>query len=144
MSWAHSQWCGARWLVVSLMCCSIRPPLDEFKTLSETVTFYLVGPWAETPQLFVWRSVFGWDGMTQTNSTFFEQLAPIVPSNGLLTLTVNPDELYTITTLSTGYKAPMPAPAPSQSFPASYEDSFNHYPVNSEAQYFADQAGACD
>ena len=142
MSWAHSQWCDLRRIVDSLTRCSIRPPVDEFKTLTETATFYLQGPWAQTQLVYVWRTVFGWDGMIQTNSTFFEQLQPIHIQGGQFTLTINPDELFTVTTLSTGSKAPIPTPAPSQPFPATYADNFDHYNVSSEAQYFADQAGA--
>ena len=105
------------------------------------MTFNLLGQWKQTTTLYVWKTVFGWNGMEQTNSTYFEQLAPIVVSNGQFTLTVNPDELYTITTLSTGNKADIPTPPASVPFPTTYSDDFESYNVSSEAQYFADQAG---
>jgi galactosylceramidase len=79
--------------------------------------------------------------MTQTNSTFFENLAPIAVVNGQFSITVNPDEIYTITTLSSGNKASIPTPPPSQPFPSIYSDDFEGYNVSSEARYFADQAG---
>lgn len=34
-----------------------------------------------------------------------------------------------------------PSPAPSKPFPTSYSDDFDSYAINSEANYFADQAG---
>lgn len=116
----------------------------EYDVSSETVTFKLLGAWQQTTSLYVWKTVFGWDGMVQTNSTFFEQLESIAVSNGEFTLTVNPDELYTITTLNTGYKAPMPTTPASAPFPREYADNFESYNVSSEAQYFADQAGLSD
>ena len=124
-----------------LSCFSIRPGFLEYPTKAETVTFVLQGPWASSQKLYVWHTQFGWEGMTQTNSTFFEQLSPIVPVNGQFTLTVNPDAMYTITTLNTGNKAMISTPVPSQPFPSVYSDNFDNYNVSSEAQYFADQAG---
>ncbi len=91
--------------------------------------------------LYVWQTIFGWDGMTQINSSFFQQLTPIAVVNGQFTVTVNPDEMYTITTLNTGNKAAIPTPPASQPFPTEYSDNFEGYNVSSEAQYFADQAG---
>ena len=110
---------------------------------SETVTFTLGGNWKSVTSLYVWHTVFGWDGMIQTNSTFFENLTPVTVSNGQFSVTVNPDEIYTFTTLSTGNKASIPTPPPSQPFPTSYSDDFEGYNISSEARYFADQAGAC-
>eukprot|EP00042_Codosiga_hollandica_P038562 m.314848 g.314848 ORF g.314848 m.314848 type:complete len:940 (+) comp55423_c0_seq3:52-2871(+) len=128
MAWAHSQ--------------CIRPALNEFTTLPETITFTLEGAWADVSSLNVWYTRFGWDGMVQTNSTFFQNLAPISVSNGQFTLTVNPDELYSITTLTTVNHAPITPPPASQPFPSYYTDNFDNYEPESEAQYFADQAGA--
>jgi galactosylceramidase len=121
---------------------SIRPPTDKFTVEPEIVTFTLDKPWSELSQLYVWRTQFAWDGMTQLNSTFFEQLAPINIIDGSFTLSVNPDELYTLTTLSTGNRATIPPPPPNTPFPQHYSDNFDQYQVNSEAQYFADQAGS--
>ena len=142
MSWAHSQWL-VDWQTGYLTDCdsSIRPGLNQYDVEAETATFTLSGEWATTSQLYVWRTQFGWDGMQQTNSTFFEQQDPITVVNGQFTLTINPDELYTITTLSTGNKAELPTPPASQPFPTSYADDFESYAEYSEARYFADQAG---
>jgi galactosylceramidase len=127
----------------SLIACSIRPPVEKYLVQAETMTFTLQEQWQDTTTLYVWRTAFGWDGMTQTNSTFFESLGPVSVVNGQFSLTVNPDELYTVTTLSTGNKASIPEPPPSQPFPTFYEDDFESYNISSEASYFADQAGMC-
>ena len=122
--------------------CSIRPPLNEYGTASENATFTLDGDWeGASLVLYIWRTVFLWDGMTQLNSTYFEQLTPLQVIGGSFNLTVNPDELYTITTLPSGNKASIPVPPASRPFPSVYSDDFEGYNVSSEAQYFADQAG---
>ncbi len=92
-------------------------------------------------QVFDRYTSFGWDGMTQTNSTFFQNLPPIYPENGVFTITVNPDEMYTITTLTTGFKATIPASPEPQPFPTFYSDDFENYTISSEARYFTDQTG---
>ena len=115
--------------------------MHHYTVEAEIMTFSLLDQWQNTTTLYVWRTVFGWDGMTQTNSTFFESLGPISVANGQFSVTVNPDEMYTITTLSTGAKADIPTPPPSQPFPTVYADDFESYNISSEAQYFADQAG---
>ena len=112
-----------------VVCDSIRPQLNEFSTESETVTFVLDGAWAAITTLNVWYTRFGWDGMTQTNSTFFEHIDNITVVNGQFSLTVNPDELYSITTLGSPNKADISTPPASTPFPSSYADNFDSYPV---------------
>lgn len=52
------------------------------------------------------------------------------------------DELFTLTTLTTGSKGSYPPPPKSQPFPPTYTDDFNvEYPFFSEAPNFADQTG---
>jgi hypothetical protein len=128
MAWDHSQ--------------CIRPGLSEYDAVSEEVTFTLTAEWASITTLYVWQTVFGWQGNQQTNSSFFQQLAPITVVNGSFTITVNPDELYTITTITTSTKADIPTPPASQPFPSPYSDDFESYNISSEAAFFADQAGS--
>jgi galactosylceramidase len=120
---------------------SIRPQLNEFSTASETITFQLEAQFSDITSLNVWYTRFGWDGMTQTNSTFFEQQVPITVENGQFSLTINPDELYSITTLTTVTKASISTPPAPSPFPTPYADNFDSYNISSEARYFADQAG---
>ena len=105
------------------------------------MTFVLLGPWQLVSQLYMWQTTFGWEGMIQTNSTFFEEMTPINVENGQFTITVNPDEMYTITTLDYIYRATIPTPPVSLQFPGVYFDDFENYNVSSEARYFADQTG---
>ncbi|XP_058148705.1 galactocerebrosidase isoform X2 [Dasypus novemcinctus] len=66
----------------------------------------------------------------------------MVNSSGSFTLELHEDELFTLTTLTTGRKGNHRLPPESQPFPARYEDDFNiHYPPFSEAPNFADQTG---
>ncbi|XP_044292291.1 galactocerebrosidase isoform X2 [Varanus komodoensis] len=63
-------------------------------------------------------------------------------SEGVLTLNLGLDEVYTLTTLTTGHKNIFPDPPPSQPFPSNYKDDFNiRNPPFSEAPNFADQTG---
>lgn len=52
-------------------------------------------------------------------------LCPIQVSGGVITVNLGLDEVYTLTTLTTGSKKPYPAPPPSSSFPSNYKDDFN-------------------
>ena len=105
------------------------------------MVFELQGIFAVAPELFVWRTQFGWNGTQQTNSTFFEPLPSIVPRNHQFSIVVRPDEIVTITSLDFGPPPTINAAPPSEPFPSQYQDSFESYAVNSEANYFADQAG---
>jgi hypothetical protein len=120
---------------------SIRPALNEYTTSTENVTFVLQGAFSSVTSLNVWFTQFGWDGMQQTESTFFQQQKPITVTNGQFTVTVGVDQIWSITTLNSVQRANISTPPPSQPFPSQYSDNFEAYPVESEAQYFADQAG---
>lgn len=128
---------------MKLVYLSIRPALNEYEVATEQVTFVLEGQWSQITTLYVWQTIFGWNGMEQTNSSFFVQLPSINVTGGQFTLTVSPDEMYTITTLGTGNRAEIPTSPASQPFPSVYSDDFESYNISSEAQYFADQAGMC-
>uniref|UniRef100_A0A5F9CQJ4 Galactocerebrosidase n=1 Tax=Oryctolagus cuniculus TaxID=9986 RepID=A0A5F9CQJ4_RABIT len=63
-------------------------------------------------------------------------------SDGKFTLELQEDELFTLTTLTTGRKGSYPLPPKSQPFPCTYTDDFDDdYPYFSEAPNFADQTG---
>lgn len=128
MLWEHSQ---CAWESV-----------DSYSVTSETMTFVLQGAWANVSSLAVWHTAFIWDNIVQANASYFQQLAPIDVVNGQFTITVNPDEMYSITTLSTVAKASIPPSPSSQPFPNMYVDDFESYNVSTEARYFADQTGS--
>jgi len=48
----------------------------------------------------------------------------VQPVNGTFTIELGVDEIYTLTTLSTGHKGSYPPPPPSKPFPLPYFDDF--------------------
>uniref|UniRef100_A0A8C6WWP6 Galactocerebrosidase n=1 Tax=Neogobius melanostomus TaxID=47308 RepID=A0A8C6WWP6_9GOBI len=114
----------------------IRPPLLPFNVTAQNATFHLNGSFASIKELRVWRSQFNFQSK---KPAFFEKLGPIKVS---VTLNLQEDEVYTITTVTTGLKGSYPNPPPSAPFPKVYKDDFdNKNPPFSEAPNFADQTG---
>ncbi|KAM9354676.1 galactocerebrosidase [Pholidichthys leucotaenia] len=117
----------------------IRPPLPIFNVTSQNATFQLKGSFASIQELQLWRSQFNFK--TQKPS-FFEKLNPLKLLNGSFTLNLGEDEVYTLTTVTTGQKGSYPDPPPSARFPKAYKDDFDvRNPPFSEAPNFADQTG---
>ncbi|XP_068608563.1 galactocerebrosidase [Brachionichthys hirsutus] len=117
----------------------IRPPLPRFNLTAQNATFQMKGSFVSIKELQVWRSQFGFE----TNKpSFFEKLPALKVVDGSFTLRLDEDEVYTLTTLTTGQKGTYPEPPASASFPKVYEDDFNiRNPPFSEAPHFADQTG---
>uniref|UniRef100_A0A8C4GWG8 Galactocerebrosidase n=1 Tax=Dicentrarchus labrax TaxID=13489 RepID=A0A8C4GWG8_DICLA len=95
----------------------IRPPLPPFNVTSQNATFQLQGSFVRTPSV-------------------------AVLVDGSFTLNLAEDEVYTLTTITTGQKGSYPDPPPSARFPKVYKDNFDiRNPPFSEAPDFADQTG---
>ncbi|XP_061467888.1 galactocerebrosidase isoform X2 [Rhineura floridana] len=117
----------------------IRPPLSPFSVSPQKATFHLKGSFSKLKELQMWYSKLEF---TSPNSTLFQFLGPKKVYEGVLTLNLGLDEVYTLTTLRTGQKKPFPDPPPSQPFPSVYKDNFDiRNPPFSEAPYFTDQTG---
>ncbi|KAM6950300.1 galactocerebrosidase-like [Lycodopsis pacificus] len=117
----------------------IRPPLPPFNVTSQNATFHLQGSFASIKELQVWRSQFNFK---TKKSSFFETLTPQKLFDGSFTLELAEDEVYTLTTMTTGQKGSYPDSPPSARFPKVYKDHFNvRNPPFSEAPDFADQTG---
>ncbi|XP_040916624.1 galactocerebrosidase isoform X2 [Toxotes jaculatrix] len=117
----------------------IRPPLLPFNVTSQNATFQLKGSFASIKELQVWRSQFNFK---TKKPSFFEKLTPLKLLDGLFTLNLGEDEVYTLTTITAGQKGSYPDPPPSARFPKVYKDDFNvRNPPFSEAPDFADQTG---
>ncbi|MFT7810514.1 galactocerebrosidase [Arapaima gigas] len=115
------------------------PPLPAFNVSAQSATFHLKGSFADITSLQVWHSKF--DFKTH-NSVFFKQLKSLKLSNGSFALDLDVDEVYTLTTITTGQKGVHPTPPPSSPFPKKYKDDFNvRNPPFTEAPDFADQTG---
>ncbi|XP_076605748.1 galactocerebrosidase isoform X2 [Chaetodon auriga] len=117
----------------------VRPPLPAFNVTSQNATFQLKGSLASIKELQVWRSQFNF----KTNKpSFFEKLTTLKLLDGSFNLTLAEDEIYTLTTITTGRKGSYPDPPPSARFPKAYKDDFSvRNPPFSEAPDFADQTG---
>ncbi|XP_074516793.1 galactocerebrosidase isoform X2 [Sebastes fasciatus] len=117
----------------------IRPPLLPFNVTSQNATFQLKGSFASIKKLQLWRSQFN---IKTKKPSFFEKLTPLKLLDGSFTLHLAEDEVYTLTTITTGQKGSYPAPPPSAPFPKAYKDNFDvRNPPFSEAPHFADQTG---
>ncbi|XP_006164764.2 galactocerebrosidase isoform X2 [Tupaia chinensis] len=120
------------------MC--IRPFLPYFNVSQQLATFVLKGSFSEIPELQVWYTKLA----KSSERVLFKQLDSLwlLDSGGTFTLELGEDELFTLTTLTTGRKGSYSLPPKSQPFPLSYKDDFNvDYPFFSEAPNFADQTG---
>ncbi|XP_067412454.1 galactocerebrosidase isoform X1 [Emydura macquarii macquarii] len=117
----------------------IRPPLLPFIVSPQKATFYLKGSFYKVQTLKMWYTKLGFKS---ANSTLFQQLAPVKVHDGVFSLNLDVDEVYTLTTLMTGQKGTHPDSPQSQPFPSNYKDDFNiRNPPFSEAPNFADQTG---
>lgn len=117
----------------------IRPPLPPFKVSPQNVTFQLQGSFKQIETLKVWYTKFDF---FKNSSKFFSQHSDIKVVNGAFSMPVGVDEIWTMTTISTGKRGTVPQPPPSRSFPKDYKDDFNvKTPPFSEAPNFADQTG---
>uniref|UniRef100_A0AAY4AZD4 Galactocerebrosidase n=1 Tax=Denticeps clupeoides TaxID=299321 RepID=A0AAY4AZD4_9TELE len=101
----------------------IRPVLPAYNISAQNATFRLKGSFAEITELQMWYSKF--DYVTE----------------GFFTLSIGVDEVYTLTSVTTGQKGTYPDPPSSTPFPKSYYDDFDESPSFDEAPYFADQTG---
>lgn len=99
----------------------IRPPLPHFDVSPQIATFELKGSFAHLADLQVWYSKLDFKS---GNGTLFKQLRPIRAHNGLLSLKLDVDEVFTITTVTTAQRGFYPEPPKSCPFPKNYTDDF--------------------
>ncbi|XP_053330985.1 galactocerebrosidase [Spea bombifrons] len=117
----------------------IRPPLPAFNVSAQNATFSLQGSFENLKSLQVWYSKLE---ANATEPVLFKKMPPLKVTNGFFTLELGVNEVYTVTTFSSGQKGSFPVPPESQPFPLKYKDDFNvRNPPFSEAPYFADQSG---
>jgi len=116
----------------------IRPDLPPYKVVAQQATFVLGGNFSKLAAVSVWMTQLKFDG---TEPSVFVKQASITPIAGSFTITLDPDQIYTITSMTTGAKGSYGVPPPSRPFPLPYKDDFEGYPLNSEAYNFAPQGG---
>ncbi|TMS21095.1 Galactocerebrosidase [Larimichthys crocea] len=117
----------------------IRPPLPAFNLTAQNAAFQLKGSFASIKELQVWRSQFNFKSK---KPSFYEKLTPLKLLDGSFTLNLAEDEVYTLTTVTTGCKGSYADPPASAPFPKVYKDNFDvRNPPFTEAPDFADQTG---
>ena len=115
------------------------PDGSQFSTIIETTQ-------ATSPQAVTLRGVDSavhvWDsdlGSADPDS-WFVQLAPAKPVDGAVTVTLEPDHVYTFTSTFGQRKGAAAAP-PASAWPLPYREDFNGYQYGSTPRYVADQEG---
>lgn len=117
----------------------IRPPLPPYSVIKQNVILQLAGSFASITSLNVWNSSLRFDG--QESPLFIKQdLVKVV--NGSIYLTLNVDEVITLTTLDKGFKGHHPDPPPAKPFPLPFSENFDGFKEHEEASYFAQQLGS--
>ncbi|XP_063078852.1 galactocerebrosidase [Engraulis encrasicolus] len=117
----------------------VRPALPPYSVTPQNATFILKGSFSTVTELQVWHSKLDFD---QSKHSLFKKLETVKVEAGFFTLNLGVDEVYTLTTLTTGQKGHYTDPPNSSPFPKKYLDDFNvRNPAFDEAPYFADQTG---
>ncbi|BFZ07672.1 hypothetical protein BsWGS_10710 [Bradybaena similaris] len=117
----------------------IRPNLPWYNVSPQNVTLNLKGHFANITKLHLWYSQLLFNGEL---SKMFTSLGPVQVVNGQVNLTLGLDQIYTLTTLTSGLKGSHPAPPPSTPFPLPYSDNFEGYNLYNEPNNLAQQTGS--
>ncbi|XP_076470958.1 galactocerebrosidase-like [Babylonia areolata] len=116
----------------------IRPPLPAYNVTTQNITLQLMGSFVDIQELQVWYTKLDPAGH---GNIIFSKLTPLKVTSGQVQVTLGVNEIYTLTTMTTGQKGdhgPPPAPAP---FPVDYFAFFDELNVSSEAPYISAQQG---
>lgn len=118
----------------------IRPELPPYNVSAQNVTIALMGSFVDVFELEVWYTKLGFNGQA---SVTFSKLPNAKVVNGLVTLVLGVDEIFTLTTVTTGHKGDYGPPPSSAPFPKNYYAFFSDTTLNasSEAPYFSNQQG---
>lgn len=97
---------------------------------AQSVTFHPTAG-LSSGAVHVWRT---------TAAQFFVELGDIAVSNGAFTISLEPDSIYTLTTISGQSKGGAISPA-EKPFPLPYFEDFESYGNGATPRYFSDQSG---
>ncbi|CAG5127412.1 unnamed protein product, partial [Candidula unifasciata] len=117
----------------------VRPDLSPYTVTPQTVAITLKGHFANISELHLWYTqlIFG----QEESNTFISQ-GPVKVVNGVVQLSLGLDQIYTLTTLTTGLKGSYPTPPPSSPFPLPYKDDFEANNLHDEPYNLAQQTGS--
>ena len=117
----------------------IRPALPPYNVSSQSATFKLQGSLSNLTSLHVWYSKLGFDG---SPTTMMKKQTDIKVTGGSFTLQLEPDTMYTLSTVSTAMKGQHPPPPASKPLNLPYYDNFDKYPEHTEVFDFVPQTGS--
>ncbi|XP_060568345.1 galactocerebrosidase-like isoform X2 [Ruditapes philippinarum] len=117
----------------------VRPFLPEYNVSAQTVKLQMAGYFGTLFKLNVRYSKLGFDG---EDSVLFKDLGSIPVINGSVTLNLDVDEVYTLTTLVAGSKGNYTNVPAQKPFPLPYTDNFESYSKHNEPFNLAQQIGA--
>ena len=117
----------------------IRPALPSYNVTKQTATFKLRGSLAGFKTLHVWKSQLGFGG---SQTTLMMKQSDIEVTGGSLTLQLEPDTIFTLSTVSTATKGQYEAPPPPKPLELPYYDNFDSYAEYSEVFDFVPQTGS--
>uniref|UniRef100_A0AAY4AYC7 Galactocerebrosidase n=1 Tax=Denticeps clupeoides TaxID=299321 RepID=A0AAY4AYC7_9TELE len=92
------------------------------KKKSNHIASFFERSFVSAQTLQMWYSKFDY---ANSKSTLFKKLPPIKVTEGFFTLSIGVDEVYTLTSVTTGQKGTYPDPPSSTPFPKSYYDDFD-------------------
>ncbi|KAL8570404.1 hypothetical protein ACOMHN_035822 [Nucella lapillus] len=117
----------------------IRPALPKYDVEPQKMRIKLGGSFGNIPQMNRWYSKLGF----KTQPTImFQSQEPLKFKNGMASLDLGLDEVYTLTTLTRGHKGQYAAPPSSKPFPLPYQDDFENYAISEAPNDLVQQTGA--
>ncbi|CAG5133965.1 unnamed protein product, partial [Candidula unifasciata] len=113
--------------------------IPAYTVLPQNITIVLGGRFASVSKLYVWYSQLSFNS---TLDSMFVNKGAVEVVNGSVQLSLGLDEMYTLTTVSTGLKGSYPPPPESRPFPLPYSDDFEGYSLHQEPSNLAQQLGS--
>jgi len=105
----------------------------EDATVPQQINIHISGGLPTGVPLHVWRSL---------PHDYFQQQSDINAVNGMVSMTLLPHAIYSITTTTGQHKGKVAWIPPAKAFPLPYKTSLSHADLAGDPRYFSDQEGA--
>lgn len=115
--------------------------LPYYTVVKQNISFSLKGSFSGIRQLNVWFSQIG-NAQQQNVVVLFNKTGVLTAVNGVFTFAADLNQVYTLTTLTTGSKGQFADPPLATAFPLPYFDSFNAVPDHQEPYFVAPMSGS--